>query len=542
VFNEGESITLKATTNNIPSAVDKMLYYANGVFIGQSTVASTYDYLWEGMSAGDFTLTAKAVYNATSDTVESLAGIAIQVQGSPVFSAISITPNNVILDSASTIQYAAEAFDQYGNPLASQPTFTWTSTGGSIDASGLFTANDNVGIYYIKATATVSATTITDSTSVTIKLPGSGCTEDFNDNSLSAMWTTIIQCEDAQGTINENGGELVIDAATSACNNFYSSPRKFFNGIFSAPVSGNFEVSVKVVSGTSADAGSRAGILISRDISEYGTTDAAGMAAVLARPGGNDYRLYSDPDKDGWLSTLDNPSVSLSYPTWLKIERMGDNVTGYISSNGTDWTTIATRNIGYGTAAMEIGLVSAQASVVFDDLVMSACPAMPVTPADAVISSNDTTVTLGTTIFFDASESLPSSEASSIVSYEWDFRDNNTTTGVTTSHTYNSAGSYNVLLTITDDMGNINTDSLTITVDALTFTKGIKDNLVHIYPNPARDYIHVSSASPFTYKITSIGGVAIKEGVSEKSIEINALQTGVYLLNINGIYFKFIKQ
>jgi len=57
---------------------------------------------------------------------------------------------------------------------------------------------------------------------------------------------------------------------------------------------------------------------------------------------------------------------------------------------------------------------------------------------------------------FNASSS---SDDESIVSYAWDFGDEETGSGVTTSHTYAAAGTYAVTLTVTDDEGA--TDSAT---------------------------------------------------------------------------------
>ena len=64
------------------------------------------------------------------------------------------------------------------------------------------------------------------------------------------------------------------------------------------------------------------------------------------------------------------------------------------------------------------------------------------------------------TVIFDASQS---SGCCSIVSYSWNFGDGETDTGITTDHTYD-AGTYTVILTVTDSNGNTGYDSIIITV------------------------------------------------------------------------------
>lgn len=62
---------------------------------------------------------------------------------------------------------------------------------------------------------------------------------------------------------------------------------------------------------------------------------------------------------------------------------------------------------------------------------------------------------------FDASSSSDDAE---IVSYEWNYGDGNTGTGVSSSHAYTAEGTYEVSLTVTDDMGAIDTTSQSVTV------------------------------------------------------------------------------
>jgi len=76
----------------------------------------------------------------------------------------------------------------------------------------------------------------------------------------------------------------------------------------------------------------------------------------------------------------------------------------------------------------------------------------------------DQTVDEDTSVSFDASGST---DNVAIVSYEWDFEDGTTGTGKTTTHNYTEPGVYNVTLTVKDAAGNSDTDSITVTVEAV---------------------------------------------------------------------------
>jgi PKD repeat protein len=74
----------------------------------------------------------------------------------------------------------------------------------------------------------------------------------------------------------------------------------------------------------------------------------------------------------------------------------------------------------------------------------------------AVINTNSTTVTVDQVISFSASESTGTD-------FQWEFDDGRNATGETTSHTYNSPGTYTVTLTVAED-GTTATDEVNITV------------------------------------------------------------------------------
>jgi PKD repeat protein len=86
----------------------------------------------------------------------------------------------------------------------------------------------------------------------------------------------------------------------------------------------------------------------------------------------------------------------------------------------------------------------------------------PNRPPVAVIRASPTTGEAPLTVSFDASQSYDPDGR--IASYNWNFGDGTTGTGIVISHTYSSAGTFNASLAVTDDEGATGADSITITV------------------------------------------------------------------------------
>lgn len=80
-----------------------------------------------------------------------------------------------------------------------------------------------------------------------------------------------------------------------------------------------------------------------------------------------------------------------------------------------------------------------------------------------VIAVSPTGPTVGQLVSFDASQSTASS-GKTITSYEWSFGDGSTASGTRVDHRYNVAGSFTVILTVTDSAGAKATASATVSV------------------------------------------------------------------------------
>jgi PKD repeat protein len=95
------------------------------------------------------------------------------------------------------------------------------------------------------------------------------------------------------------------------------------------------------------------------------------------------------------------------------------------------------------------------------------------TAPTAVITLSPAAPAVTETVLFNASSSTPGA-GHSIASYQWKYGDGSTGTGVTSSHAYAAAGSYQVQLTVTDDVGQAGTSSTVVatlaTPPTATFT------------------------------------------------------------------------
>ncbi len=89
-------------------------------------------------------------------------------------------------------------------------------------------------------------------------------------------------------------------------------------------------------------------------------------------------------------------------------------------------------------------------------------PYLTTFPPTAVAKADETTVEMGETVRFDASNST---DNMGIKSYSWELSNGTTVSGETITHSYDSPGEYTVTLTVTDYAGNTATDTIEITVE-----------------------------------------------------------------------------
>ena len=86
-------------------------------------------------AGGNYTFLA-VITNALGHTITSSVSVTVD----PTLTTITVSPTGVHLNPGKTQHFIADAYDQFGNALADQPTFDWTTTAGTIDLNGLLTA------------------------------------------------------------------------------------------------------------------------------------------------------------------------------------------------------------------------------------------------------------------------------------------------------------------------------------------------------------------------------------------------------------------
>ena len=125
----GESnLTYTWVTTGTPPAAVK--FSVNGSNTAKNTTATFSE---AGNYSFQVTITDAGGLTATSS---------VNVTVNQTLSAIAVAPASNNLHAGAVQQFTATAVDQFGTALATQPSFNWTATAGTISASGLLTAPD----------------------------------------------------------------------------------------------------------------------------------------------------------------------------------------------------------------------------------------------------------------------------------------------------------------------------------------------------------------------------------------------------------------
>ncbi len=165
------SITFTSTASDNGS-IAKVEYYNGGTKIGESTAGNAYSFTWNNVSAGTYTITARATDNLGAVTVSAAvvvkATTTTTVNQAPTIS-LTAPSNGTSLNAPASITSTANASDADGT--VSKVEFYNGSTKIGEDASAPYAytlANVGVGTYVISAKAIDNSGAVTSTGSVTV--------------------------------------------------------------------------------------------------------------------------------------------------------------------------------------------------------------------------------------------------------------------------------------------------------------------------------------------------------------------------------------
>ncbi len=119
--------TLKWTATTLPSGASSPTFSTAG-----STTTVTFS------SAGKYVFSVTESDQA-GDTVTELVSVPV----AQTLTTIKVTPGTASLQTKGTQQFQAAAYDQFQKAMSAPSAYTWTTSGGSITTSGLFTARSS---------------------------------------------------------------------------------------------------------------------------------------------------------------------------------------------------------------------------------------------------------------------------------------------------------------------------------------------------------------------------------------------------------------
>lgn len=137
----GES-ALKYTWVTTGSPPAPVTFSANGTNAAKNTTAVF-------TAPGTYNFQVTMLNPTTGSTLVTTTSVTV----SQALNSIIVSPSSVSLNESGTQQFTATAKDQFGASLSSQPAFTWSASGGTVDSSGLYTAPFASGNFQIAASS-----------------------------------------------------------------------------------------------------------------------------------------------------------------------------------------------------------------------------------------------------------------------------------------------------------------------------------------------------------------------------------------------------
>jgi hypothetical protein len=422
------------------------------------------------------------------------SNVTVVVNATPT--SISVSPATVGLNAGGTQQFAATALDQFGNSLASQPMFSWSTTVGAINSSGFYTA-PNVPA---AATVTASAGGLSGHSSVTVTNQTPTVATPAAASPATVTGTTTLLS--VLGTDDAGEANLTYTWATTgtppaAVSFSANGTNAAKNNTVTFAAAGNYSFIVTITDAGGLTATSNVSVVVNATL----TAIAVSPATVGLYAGGT--QQFTATAKDQFGSSL----ASQPAFAWTATSGIIDSGGFYTAPNVSTTSTVTASAAG----------VSGNASVTVND--QAPTVAIPATAAPG--TATGTTASLSVLGADDAGEGN--------LTYLWavagtppavvTFSANGTNAAKNTTTTFAEAGNYSFIVTITDAGGLTATSNVSVMVNATLTTVSVTPAVIGLnagstqqFAATAKDQFGNSLSSQPAFAWTATAGLIDSSG------------------------------
>ncbi|WP_400072158.1 malectin domain-containing carbohydrate-binding protein [Zobellia russellii] len=289
----------------------------------------------------------------------------------------------------------------------------------------------------------------------------------------------VVPCALPEGWVNNDIGSVQIEGETCFENGRYevsASGADIWNNADEfhyvyRELTGDGEIVAQVMSLEATSVWSKAGVMMRNDLDANSV-----LAQMIISPnpnnlGGVGHSFQDRPVKGAAMGSANfttPQSVPGGFPHYVRLVRSGNTFTGYVSETNGNWTLVGSKVLPMNETIF-VGLATTShnddqlTDAAFENVSVQEETQQNEVPEAAIV----TNISTGTAPLVVSFNGNGSSDDKDIVSYTWNFGDGTANgTGALVEHTFTNAGSFDVSLTVADEEGEVDVDTVTIVVEA----------------------------------------------------------------------------
>ena len=531
-FTAPATVAISAAASDADGTIAGVDFFAGTTLVGTAT-ASPYNFTWNNVAAGTYSLTAVARDDSGATTTSAARTITVN---SPPNQAptVSLTApaNGASFTAPASITVSASATDADGT-VSKVDFFAGTTLIGTDTTSPYSITWNNVGTgsYSLTAVATDNVGATTTSAARTITVTGN--------TAPPAPWTAAdIGTPSQPGSTQHANGTFTMRSTGEV-----GGTADQFHFVYQ-PVTGDIDIRARVASIEAVQPWSKAGVMVRETLAPG---SIMGMMFISASSGSAFHQRLSTG-----AARVSTTGTAVAAPYWVRLERRGTTLTASQSADGTTWASIGTMTVPASAIYVGLAVASGDAALLATgvlDSVLVTTPTPNQAPTVSMTSpANGATFTAPASITVSATAGDTDGAIARV-----DFFAGTTMIGSDTTSPYSiawnnvPAGTYSMTAVATDNGGAATASAArTVTVNAppppvtgahATFTASADHNtLVTRYVLD----IFASGANPNTatpIASQDLGKPAVVNGdcTADISPTYNGLAAGSYIATVSAV-------